>query len=205
MSACVNLSHGRSAALPIKAIALSLGLLLLISPLAYGAEINVGRANPPADGPPGFVYEFLPDAAEHGLLVLEELFGPDESVFELTISGDNGEAPSITLSKDVTNDTGSTWFGFDISIPSGDNTFALGTATSDTMTLFSESATLLEFREPDPVPDGATVNFTFGLILDGPFNLNLNQTAIVPEPTSMLLGAMGFALVIPFVRRLRRG
>lgn len=183
-------------------------VLLLFAPLANAGfvSVNVGLADPPGPGPPPFVFDLIPDEAGNALLRLEELFSEDEDgTLDLVVSGITDSDPVLTISKDVTNNTGSTWVGYDIGIDGGSNTFVAGSASSDTMTLSSESATLLEFRKPLPVLDGDTVNFTFDILIPttGPFEFRLTQMALVPEPATFLLALLGAGLLLPIFRRTR--
>lgn len=147
-------------------------------------------------GPPAFVFELLPDAAGNGRLDIEEHYlGPDP--FPIVVSGQTDADPIMSIIKDVENDSDFTWDGYSITLPdSGGITFT-GTATSDRMTLASQTAYALEFAEPDAVADGEWVQFSFDILIPstGPFSLTLTQEPI-PEPATLaLLAAGGLALL----------
>lgn len=63
------------------------------------------------------------------------------------------------------------------------------------MTLLSETANLLTFGLPNPVPSGESVSFTFDINIPttGNFVIDLTQEGVpIPEPVSVLLLTFGF-------------
>jgi hypothetical protein len=174
-------------------------------------EISVGLpeqgppqgAGPPdwVQGPPEFVVELLPDQAVAALVDVFENFGGEGSL-PLEITGMTDEDPVMTVTKEVTNNSGYDWTGFEIALPDGGvNTF-VNVASSDIMTLDSQSDYLLVFTEPSPVLQGQTVTFTLDILVPttGPFGFTLDQTPI-PEPATMSLMGLGGALAL--LRRRR--
>jgi hypothetical protein len=135
--------------------------------------------------------------------ISEEILGLDP--LSLRISGATTDDPIIEITKDVTNNSGLTWVGYDIGVSGGSNTFIAGTASSDTMTLMSETANLLTFGLPSPVPNGQTVSFTFQINIPttGGFQFDLSQQAIaIPEPVSSLLLLLGAGVLCGRRRRI---
>ena len=147
-------------------------------------------------GPPPFVFELLSDGSGNARLDVDESFG-GAGPLSLLISGETDTDPIMSVIKDVENDSDFTWDGYSITLPdSGGITFT-GTATSDRMTLASQTAYALEFAEPDAVADGEWVQFSFDILIPstGPFSLTLTQEPI-PEPATLaLLAAGGLALL----------
>jgi hypothetical protein len=150
------------------------------------------------------VVEIVPENPAFATMDISEDFrGLDP--LSLRISGATTDDPIIEITKDVTNNSGLTWVGYEIGVNGGSNTFIAGTASSDTMTLVSETANLLTFGLPSPVPNGQTVSFTFQINIPttGGFQFDLSQEAIaVPEPASALLVAVGVGLLCGRRRRV---
>jgi hypothetical protein len=92
--------------------------------------------------------------------------------------------------------SGSPWISYDIGRLGASDTFVSGSASSDKMTLKSESSNLLTFGLPSPVQSGQTVSFSFAVSIPGtgPFRFDLSQSA-VPEPASAVWLAVGAGLV----------
>ena len=173
-------------------------------------SVNIGFTppGPPpwagTGGPPPFVFEIVPGNSSLATMEITETLGGLEPL-SLNISGLTTDDPTIEITKEITNDTGLAWIGYEIGLNGGSNTFVAGMSSSDTMTLASESNNLLVFSQPDPVGVGETVAFTFSILIPstGPFEFDLSQTAIpVPEPGSLVLLAVG-ALVLGSRRRGR--
>jgi hypothetical protein len=155
-------------------------------------------------GPPPFVFEIVPENPAFATMDISEDFGGLDPL-SLRISGVTTGDPTIEITKDVTNNSGLTWVGYEIGVNGGSNTFIAGTASSDTMTLLSETANLLSFGLPSPVPNGQTVSFTFQINIPttGPFQFDLSQEAIaVPEPASALMLTLGVGLLCGRRRRV---
>jgi hypothetical protein len=184
----------------------SLGALLFLLCCAMPAfagfvpgSVDVGFTppGPPpwagSGGPPPFVFEIVPDnSALANMTITEDMGGLD---LELRISGVTTNDPIIAITKDVTNNSGFTWLGYEIAVNGGSNTFVAGVNSSDKFTLASETANLLTFGLPSPVANGETVSFTFQILIPstGPFQFDLSQQAIaVPEGASivLLIGSM---------------
>jgi hypothetical protein len=150
-------------------------------------------------GPPDFVWDLLPDESGNAQGVLTELFIPElGGEFGVVFSGAATTDPVFTLTKSVVNNTGATWFGYEIDLdPVGAATFA-GTPTSDKFTLTGQTATSLDFGLPLPVANGETVNFTFDILIPaaGPFEFTLTQSPIVPEPTTCTLALAALCLAM---------
>jgi hypothetical protein len=166
----------------------------------------VPKGNPPATGPPSVARGHLPDGTAQ--LVLGELFdvpGINDS-YDLRITGVASADPVLSITKNITNNTGLTWVGYNIDLnPSEPATF-VGAATSDKMTLTGMTATSLDFGLPAPVPSGQAVSFTFNVNIPsaGPFGFTLSQSPIsVPEPAMMLAVCLA-TLLIPLTSRCRR-
>jgi hypothetical protein len=113
------------------------------------------------------------------------------------ISGRSDGDPVIEIMKAVTNTSGSTWVGYDIGLGPVSNSFVSGSASSDKFTLVSATPNLLTFGLPNPVPSGQTVMFDFKVSIpdSGPFQFDLSQSPVVPEPASALLVALGVGVL----------
>lgn len=191
-------------------------LLLILLPFATIADagfipnsVDVGFSppGPPpwagSGGPPPFVFEIVPDnSALATLEITEDIGGLDP--LNLVISGVTDNDPTLEITKNVKNDSGVTWIGYEIGLGGGSNSFVSGMSSSDKMTLASETSSLLTFGLPSPVANGETVSFNFKISIpsSGPFSFDLSQQAIpVPEATSVLLLTVGIGLCCSFRRR----
>jgi hypothetical protein len=121
----------------------------------------------------------------------------------LRISGRTDSDPTIEIMKAVTNTSGSTWVGYTIGLAPASNSFVSGSASSDKFTLLSATPNLLTFGLPSPVPSGQTVTFDFKVNIPdtGPFQFDLSQRPVVPEPASVSLAVVGFGLLFCTCRR----
>ena len=80
--------------------------------------------------------------------ISEDFAGLDP--LDLRVAGTSTSDPTIEITKSVTNSSGSTWVGYQIGVSGGSNTFVSGSASSDTLTLASETSNLLTFGLPEP-------------------------------------------------------
>jgi hypothetical protein len=90
----------------------------------------------------------------------------------------------------------------EIGLAPSTNSFVSGSASSDKFTLLSATPNLLTFGLPSPVPTGQTVTFDFKVNIPdtGPFQFDLSQTPVVPEPASALLAVVGMGLLCGICR-----
>jgi hypothetical protein len=154
-------------------------------------------------GPPPFVFNLDPgNPALAKMQIGEDFAGLDP--LDLRISGATTSDPIIEIIKSVTNSSGSTWTGYRIGVTGGSNTFVAGSASSDKMTLVSQTSNLLTFGLPSPVPNGQSVSFDFKISIPdtGPFQFDLSQSPIVPEPASVLMAALGVGILWGARRRI---
>ena len=152
-------------------------------------------------GPPDFVFELVPGQAGNGMMKLTELFGGPETLAHV-VSGLTDVDPVMTITKSVTNDSGFAWTGYEVALPDNGGITFVGTPTSDTMILTSQSDYQLLFGEPQAVAHGETVQFVFDVLIPstGPFSFTLTQTPI-PEPASLTLLSIGGIALIRHRRR----
>jgi hypothetical protein len=166
----------------------------------------VPKADPPATGPPSVALGHLPDGTAQ--LVLGELFdvpGINDS-FDVRITGEASADPVLSITKNITNNTGLTWVGYNIDLNPSDPATFVGAATSDKMTLTGMTATSLDFGLPAPVPSGQAVSFTFNVNIPnpGPFGFTLSQSpVVVPEPATILVFGLAMLLIPLTSRRCR--
>jgi hypothetical protein len=147
-------------------------------------------------GPPPFVFDIVnPHSALARMEITENIEGTDP--LNLDISGVANSDPIFDITKNVTNNSGSAWVGYQIGL-TGNVTFVANSSSSNTLTLLSETSSLLSFGLPSPVANGQMVSFSFKVQAPdaGPVEFGMTQTAIpVPEPASVLLLAMGVGLL----------
>lgn len=164
-------------------------------PSSINLGFTPGEGPPPwagEQGPPPFVFELAPNNPQFATMDIEEDFlGLDP--LAISVSGVTNDDPILEITKNVTNNTGATWFGYEIGLNGGSNSFVAGSASSDKFSLLSETSNLLTFGLPSPVADGETVSFTFQVNIPstGPFDFSIRQSAVVPEPTSVALILVG--------------
>lgn len=159
-------------------------------------RINVDFPNLPIGAKP--IWSWEPDGQNASLQLTEllgrALLGPDGS-FRANVSGETDVDPVLTITKDVTNDTGTPWIGYDVTLaPTDLATFVAGEATSDTLTLSSESDHALSYGLPSPVANDQTVRFVFDVLVPsgGTFGFTLTQTPVpIPEPATVSFMALG--------------
>jgi hypothetical protein len=154
-------------------------------------------------GPPPFVYNIDPGNSALATMHITEDDFKGLDPLSLRISGRTDSDPVIEIMKSVTNTTGSTWIGYKIGLAPSTNSFVSGSASSDKFTLLSATPNLLTFGLPSPVPTGQTVTFDFKVNIpdSGPFQFDLSQTPVVPEPASALLAVVGIGLLCGVCRR----
>lgn len=171
-------------------------------------NINFAPPGPPSwagtEGPPPFVFEIVPDEAElPGINIDENLGGED---LDLQIAGGSAGGTTITINKNVTNNSSVAWVGYDIGVDTG-VTFVNGSASSDKFTVIDESPNLLSFGQPSAVQPGDSVMFNFQILIpeDGDFSFDLSQRPQrIPEPTSIAIVALGAVAFGCHLRRRRR-
>jgi len=124
----------------------------------------------------------------------------------VTISGVTDSDPVFRINEDVTNDTGFTWTGYELTLPAGGlDTFVNDAyTTSDKFSAVSISNYKITFSSGS-VADGSDVTFQFKINVPttGNFNFDLTQTPI-PEPATMGLLLIGGAGMLFIHRRRRR-
>jgi len=112
--------------------------------------------------------------------------------------------PNIDITKNIDNDSGFTWTGFDISLSwMGGSTVNLITAASgdfpNPVTLdpgctfggaADTSPCVVHFTGGAGVPDGGSASFFFSFDILGDFNFTITQTPI-PEPTTLCMLTLG--------------
>lgn len=122
----------------------------------------------------------------------------------VTIAGEVDGDPTFKISEDVTNESGTTWTQYLLSLPTGgDQTFVNDAWTSsDHFTSVSVSDYLVQFYNGTVNPsDTATFQFKINVPeSSGPFSFLLTQTP-VPEPATLTLMGLG---VLGFVLRRKR-
>jgi hypothetical protein len=162
--------------------------------------ITPGSYDPDVPDP---VIAYLPDGNATAE-VWEHFDASPGSSYDLHIEGGTDEEdPFLTITKNVDNGSGFTWLGYTISLDtSTGNEFVIGSASSDTMDLISETIGLLTFGLPAPVPDGSSVSYTFTVMIPpGPFDFTLTQSPIIPEPTTMALAGIAGLMILAARRK----
>jgi hypothetical protein len=185
---------------------------LLVAQSAHAGFVSVEnvnvvpKGNPPASGPPSVALDHLPDGTAK--LVLGELFDNPTSTdsYDVLISGVATADPVLAITKNISNNTGLTWVGYNIDLNPIEPATFVGTPTSDKMTLTGQTATSLDFGLPAPVPSGQSVSFTFNVNIPspGPFQFTLSQSPVaVPEPAAILVVGLALLLIPVTTRRCR--
>jgi PEP-CTERM motif-containing protein len=172
-------------------------------------SINLGFTppGPPpwvgSHAPPPFVFNITPGNSSLATMQISEDDFKGLDPLSLRISGMTNSDPIIEIIKSVTNTSGSTWLGYKIGLSPNTNSFVSGSASSDKFTLLSATPNLLTFGLPSPVPTGQTVTFDFKVNIPdtGPFQFDLSQSPVVPEPASAVLAVLGVGLLCCNCRR----
>jgi hypothetical protein len=138
-------------------------------------------------------------------VVNESFLGTGSGVGNLDVTGLADEDPTIHVTKDVTNNSGFAWYGYQVDITGDavygyDATASLGGRTF----LTQEYPTGFEFYGWSPVLPGESLSLSFSLVLPaGPISFQLEQTPLgarVPAPGALLLAGLG-ATAIGWLRR----
>ncbi len=161
--------------------------------IANSIDVEVADTN---GGPPSWAQppEFVFDSLKSQLTIPETYESPD--ILAHDISGDTDTDPTLNIVKEINNDSGFTWYGFELTIPTGDPNYFTGTPTCDAFTLISQTSNQILFGLPSPLLDGESMTLAFSVQVPstGPFSFTLTQTPIsVPEPSTMVLLAIGCA------------
>jgi len=164
------------------------------------------NAGPPADlAPPGWAR--IPDWTKEMLQArLRLTMGTDfggHGPLTLLVTGETNEDPEMSTGVTFTNASGVTWSGFDITLPDGgEYEFVAGTASSDRMTLVSESPYELVFGLPEAIPDGEKVSFEYTVLVPSTGFFVL-PTTFEPTPEPATLAFVGIGVIGLAVARRR--
>lgn len=177
-----------------------------LAPAVHAGFVSVNAApvgDPPGHGPPGFVWDLLPDNSGNAQAVLTELFTDDlGGEYDVSISGITNSDPVLEITKDITNNSSFAWIGYNIDLDPLDTDTFTGTptsgGTSGGMSLVSQTGYSLVWGTPNTVDPGETVSFTFKVNVPdtGTFGFTLSQSPIVPEPATVAL--MSLAALLAF-------
>jgi hypothetical protein len=151
------------------------------------------------------VFDIVPgNSALAKMTIDEDFLGLDP--LSLSVSGVTTGDPIIEIIKTVTNSSGSPWNGYQIGLAGGSNSFVAGSASSDKFTLASQTSNLLTFGLPSPVLSGQAVTFDFKISIPdtGPFQFDLSQSPVVPEPAAAILAVPAFAALFWWLIGRRR-
>jgi len=123
----------------------------------------------------------------------------------IIMSGETDSDPTFTLSETITNTSGVTWTGYQLSLdPGGDATFVGGTAGSDRFCgiVYTDSKilTFSALSASEEVLHGQFVSLWVDINIPDPglFNFNMTQGPI-PEPATVVL--LGFGALVLLARR----
>ena len=189
--------------------------VLLLIPVGFAeagfvGTVNVGLADewPPGPppwvtGPPEHVFSKIPGEAAQGLLTITELFGGPEAL-ALDVSGETDEDPILNIVKEINNDSGFTWVGFELTLPDGGSNTFTGTPTCDAFTLTSQTSYEVVFGTPSPLPHSQTMVLDFDVLIPstGPFSFTLTQTPVpIPEPSTLVLLIIGSLWLLFCIRK----
>jgi len=190
--------------------------LLTVAPTAEAGFIletiqiapEVGAAGPaPTAVLPTFAYEITPTATGAALR-LAEVF-PETQPLALVVAGETDSDPVMNVQKDVENSSDEVWYGYIISLPDGGDKTFVGTASSDKLTLLSQTDYMLIFGYPGQVNPGETITFNFDVLVPtlGLFEFKLKQqpygTGQPPEPATIGLLTGGMLVLVTVGRRRR--
>ena len=162
-----------------------------------------GDGPPPWAGPPDFVFDLIPDGHGNGLLKLTELFGGPEALSHV-VSGKTDKDPILNIVKEINNDSGFTWVGFELTLPDGGSNTFTGTPTCDAFTLTSQTSYEVVFGTPSPLPHSQTMVLDFDVLIPstGPFSFTLTQTPVpIPEPSTLVLLIIGSLWLLFCIRK----
>ncbi len=171
--------------------------------LVLGATANAGVVTDIQCyfGGPSSNHSWWFDYENQVLNLTEQCDGYGYEWVQMVGTADAGRATTFHVNKTVTNNTALDWVAYELELI-GQALFVINLPTTPSNTVFTTlvtaTPTYIEWAQPPTVPPGGSV--TFGLditIPDGPFNFTLRQAAIpIPEPASLLLLGLGFAMAL---------
>lgn len=187
----------------IAAVCVSLMLAFAAIPVAHAGKITEFECTFVGGSPAEHWWHFNYEVQKLGLYETRHGIGDDLIGMsgDISLGGLRGTTV-FHVTKTVENMTGAAWIAYQLTMEgcmgSAQPLFIVGTAYSDKMTCNCESPSLLQFAEPQLIPSGDCVTFDFDIAIpEGcSFDFVLRQTALAPEPaTILLMGGGGWMLV----------